>query len=556
MASNYNRRTMPAEVLVDGRRRGRVIRRRQTIDDIAGARERRAARDDRICSSPSKASTRAASRRRRSGCATASTRAAASAGCCRSPTTRRRSATEIAQALHGERDYAPTSCSCCTSRTATSSEPRSTLLDEGVVLVCDRYIASSIAYGEAQGLDPAWLREIQRFLPPPDLTILLDIAPETAVQRKASGPRSLRARSRAAVARARQLPAPGGSRHGWLRLDGERPREAVSRRRRHGRFDTTRAAVSARTSRRARHRAARARTPRASPRSCSHRRPARRPRRARWRRAAARTRRARSRRRSAAGRSVCDGVRRVRFSARSRHRKPSRDVLGLVEAARPMPCAVQRHRHATSAPVEDVAPLSGRAAWPAAVPSERRAVVFERMDDRPERPLVCADRARAPDVPAGPRQRPHSARRGATALQDGSGSPHVSQTGGRMRATACQQAAQTGPAVGSVEALGAGCAGGCKKDGNGRIGHDARGRREPLPERVMRRPAPRRNFDSLSIAPEPLERVESARLRREDVDDEREVVHQDPLGALVALDMRRGALSPSAGPLRRRRRSP
>ena len=56
-----------------------------------------------------------------------------------------------------------------------------------VVLVCDRYLASSIAYGEAQGLDPAWLRDIQRFLPKPDLTILLDIAPETAVQRKAAG---------------------------------------------------------------------------------------------------------------------------------------------------------------------------------------------------------------------------------------------------------------------------------------------------------------------------------------------------------------------------------
>ena len=33
---------------------------------------------------------------------------------------------------------------------------------------------------------PAWLTDIQRFLPQPDLTILLDIAPETAVQRKAA----------------------------------------------------------------------------------------------------------------------------------------------------------------------------------------------------------------------------------------------------------------------------------------------------------------------------------------------------------------------------------
>ena len=34
MASNYNRRPMPAEVMVDRRRVRRVIRRRQTIDDL------------------------------------------------------------------------------------------------------------------------------------------------------------------------------------------------------------------------------------------------------------------------------------------------------------------------------------------------------------------------------------------------------------------------------------------------------------------------------------------------------------------------------------------
>ena len=27
----------------------------------------------------------------------------------------------------------------------------------GTILVCDRYLASSVAYGEAQGLDRAWL---------------------------------------------------------------------------------------------------------------------------------------------------------------------------------------------------------------------------------------------------------------------------------------------------------------------------------------------------------------------------------------------------------------
>ena len=96
-----------------------------------------------------------------------------------------------------------------------------------VVLVCDRYLASSIAYGEAQGLDPAWLGDIQRFLPKPDLTILLDIAPETAVQRKAAG-RDRYERDLALLSRVRDSYRRQADEGGWLRLDGERPRDTVS----------------------------------------------------------------------------------------------------------------------------------------------------------------------------------------------------------------------------------------------------------------------------------------------------------------------------------------
>jgi dTMP kinase len=93
--------------------------------------------------------------------------------------------------------------------------------------VCDRYLASSIAYGEAQGLDAAWLRDIQRFLPEPDLTILLDIAPETAVQRKAAG-RDRYERDLALLSRVRESYRRQAEADGWLRLDGERPRDVVS----------------------------------------------------------------------------------------------------------------------------------------------------------------------------------------------------------------------------------------------------------------------------------------------------------------------------------------
>src|ERR671915_2585514 len=86
---------------------------------------------------------------------------------------------EIARALQGERDYGPDVMQLL--YVANRYERKDDLqrwLDGGLILVCDRYAASSVAYGEAQGLDPAWLTDTQKYLPPATLTILLDIAPE------------------------------------------------------------------------------------------------------------------------------------------------------------------------------------------------------------------------------------------------------------------------------------------------------------------------------------------------------------------------------------------
>ena len=135
---------------------------------------------------------------------------------------------EIAKALHGEREYGPDVMQLM--YVANRYEKRVEMqqaLEDGVVLVCDRYLASSIAYGEAQGLDAAWLRDIQRHLPRPILTILLDIAPETAVQRKAAD-RDRYERDLALLSRVRQSYQRQSTEDGWLRLNGERPREAVS----------------------------------------------------------------------------------------------------------------------------------------------------------------------------------------------------------------------------------------------------------------------------------------------------------------------------------------
>ena len=135
---------------------------------------------------------------------------------------------EIGAALQGRRDYGPDTMQLLYVANRHEKKPQiERLLADGAIVICDRYLASSVAYGEAQGLDGGWLREIPKYLPPPALTILLDIAPETAVGRKTANrdkyERDLALLSRVRESYRRQAEAPG-----WLRLDGERAKDAVA----------------------------------------------------------------------------------------------------------------------------------------------------------------------------------------------------------------------------------------------------------------------------------------------------------------------------------------
>jgi dTMP kinase len=56
-------------------------------------------------------------------------------------------------------------------------------LKRGNVVITDRYFYSSIAYQGATGIDLAWIREMNRFAPRPNLGILLDIRPEHSLER-------------------------------------------------------------------------------------------------------------------------------------------------------------------------------------------------------------------------------------------------------------------------------------------------------------------------------------------------------------------------------------
>ena len=135
---------------------------------------------------------------------------------------------EIARALSNERDYGPDVMQLLYIANRYEKKPDlQRWLDGGLTLVSDRYTASSVAYGEAFGLDPVWLTDMQRFLPPASLTILLDIAPETAVKRK-SVDRDRYERDLAMQARVRDSYQRQAQLQDWVVLDGERDKAAIA----------------------------------------------------------------------------------------------------------------------------------------------------------------------------------------------------------------------------------------------------------------------------------------------------------------------------------------
>jgi dTMP kinase len=135
---------------------------------------------------------------------------------------------EIGRALHGEREYGPDVMQLLYVANRFEWKPEiERELAAGTVLVCDRYLASSVAYGEAQGLSPRWLAEIQAPLPQSDLTVLLDMSPDVSLARKRAGrdkyERDLQLLSRVRGSYIRQ------AREGqWTTIDATRDRALVA----------------------------------------------------------------------------------------------------------------------------------------------------------------------------------------------------------------------------------------------------------------------------------------------------------------------------------------
>ncbi len=135
---------------------------------------------------------------------------------------------EIGRALRGERDY--TADVMQLLYVANRYEFKGEILrstESGTIVVCDRYLASSIAYGEAQGLDAEWLTDIQKYLPQPDITFLLDIAPEVSARRKTAD-RDKYERDLSMLGRVRDSYLRQAAQSGWMRLDASRDKNVIA----------------------------------------------------------------------------------------------------------------------------------------------------------------------------------------------------------------------------------------------------------------------------------------------------------------------------------------
>ena len=136
--------------------------------------------------------------------------------------------TEIGRALQGDRDYGPEVMQLLYVANRYEWKPQIDWeLRRGTVLICDRYLASSIAYGEAQGLDPSWLADMQKYLPQPDLTFLLDIDPAVSARRKTAD-RDKYERDLALLARVRGSYLRQASLGQWSVVDANRERDVVA----------------------------------------------------------------------------------------------------------------------------------------------------------------------------------------------------------------------------------------------------------------------------------------------------------------------------------------
>lgn len=102
-------------------------------------------------------------------------------------------------------------------------------LMSGKVVICDRYIYSSVAYGVHDGLDEGWLETIQHSMVKPDIEILLDISMEEYKRRIGNYEYlDVNEANFQVIQSVRELYLTFARNNGWTIINGERPVEEIA----------------------------------------------------------------------------------------------------------------------------------------------------------------------------------------------------------------------------------------------------------------------------------------------------------------------------------------
>jgi dTMP kinase len=92
---------------------------------------------------------------------------------------------EIKAFLEGKRDYYPTELVhmlLSANRWEKKNEIES-MMENGTILILNRYYQSNLVYGVSNGLNIKWLLNLDKGLPKEDLVIVLEIEPRVSYQR-------------------------------------------------------------------------------------------------------------------------------------------------------------------------------------------------------------------------------------------------------------------------------------------------------------------------------------------------------------------------------------
>jgi len=100
-------------------------------------------------------------------------------------------------------------------------------LDEGKLVVSDRYAYSSLAYQGATGLDLEWIEKINEHAIRPDMALFIDVEPETVIRRlkrKRSVMENLETQLKV-----REIYLRFVGKDGLVRIDGNKPKREVAK---------------------------------------------------------------------------------------------------------------------------------------------------------------------------------------------------------------------------------------------------------------------------------------------------------------------------------------